>query len=86
MGSNLEREIKYPNHNTNIYIYNASFLDPATSVKIKKGYSPLMKDIKFLANWIPYKVKESHNDKTAILSFGSDTIKISLETGKLISK
>jgi len=57
MGATLEKELNYPDYKTTIYIYDAGFLDPATAIKIKKGWLPIMKDVKFLGNWIPYRIK-----------------------------
>lgn len=86
MGSKLEKEFNYPDYKATIYIYDAGFLDPATAIKIKKGRLPLMKDVKFLAHWLPYKITESHKGDIVQLSFNKDTVKISLKTGKLISE
>lgn len=86
MGHTLEKEFNYSDYKATIYIYDAGFLDPATAIKIKKGRLPLMKDIKFLGNWIPYKITESHKGDIVQLSFHKDTVEINLKTGELITK
>ncbi|OQX98752.1 MAG: hypothetical protein B6I20_10675 [Bacteroidetes bacterium 4572_117] len=86
MGPKLEKEIKYPDYKATVYIFDAGFIDPATSVKIKKGRLPFMKELVFLGNWIPYQVEETLNDSIVQFSYENDTIGIDLKTGKLITE
>ncbi len=86
MGATLEKEYNYPKYKTTIYVYDAGFLDPATAFKIRRKFLPLMKDVKFIGNWLPNKVKEFREGDYVKFSFQKDTIKISLKTGKLITK
>jgi hypothetical protein len=85
LGASYVKEFNYPKRHTSIYIYDAGFLDPVTSIKVRRGFFPFMKDLKTMNGWIPYGIKVSHNKDAAQLVFQTDTLKISLETGKLIS-
>ena len=85
MGARYEKEFNYPKRHTSIYIYDASLLAPATTIKVRKGFFPLMKDLKTMNGWIPYGIKVTHTKDVAQLVFQTDTLKISLETGELIA-
>ena len=86
MGATLEKEYNFPEYNTTIYIYNAGFLDPATAIKLRKGWLPIMKDIKFIGGYAASETKVLLKENIIQLSFQDTTFNISLKTSNLITE
>lgn len=86
MGATYLKEFNYPKQHTTVYLYDAGFLDPATAIKIRSGFLPLMKDIKLIPGWIPYGVKVSQSDEIVQIVYLSDTLRVDLKTAELIGK
>ena len=86
MGATFQKEFNYPKRQLSVYIYDAGFLGPASSIKVRKGFFPFMKNLKTMDGWIPYGIKAALTNDRVQLVFQSDTLRISLETGELISE
>ena len=82
-GGALEKEIHYPAYGKTLYIYNSSWLDPETTIKMREGWLPIMKDKK---HWYcaPNNIKIEKKGDYIQLKEGQDSIQINLKTGALI--
>ncbi|NJO90582.1 MAG: hypothetical protein HC831_17695 [Chloroflexia bacterium] len=68
MGGSLAKELDYPEHKIKLYLYDDSFLDAMTTLKIKHKFLPTMENLAFIDNCQPLELD--------ILKYG-DTLKIS---------
>lgn len=67
MGGSLAKELKYPEHKIKLFLYDESFLDARTTLKVKHKFWPTMKDLAFIEN--------CHPKELDIIKYG-DTLKI----------
>lgn len=81
----LEKEINYPKYGKTIYIYNSSFLDPETTIKMREGWLPIMKDKKHLNGWESSRIEIEQKDNIVELKneWTKAIVRINLETGKV---
>lgn len=81
----LEREINYPKYGKTVYIYNSSFLDPETTIKMREGWLPIMKDKKHLNGWESSRIEIEQKDNIVELKneWTKAIVRINLETGKV---
>jgi hypothetical protein len=68
MGGTLKKELNYPEHKIKLYLYDDSFLDAMTTLKIKNRFWPTMENLAFINNCHPLELD--------VLKYG-DTLKIS---------
>ncbi len=68
MGGTFAKELDYPEHKIKLYLYDDSFLDAMTTLKIKHKFWPTMENLAFIDNCHPVELD--------VLKYG-DTLKIS---------
>jgi len=82
MGGSMAKELDYPSYKVKIYLYDDSFLDPLTSIKIKKKFWPVMENLEFIEHCQPEEVKIWRHSDTVEIVHGHIAIKINLLTRK----
>lgn len=82
MGGSLAKELDYPSYKVKIYLYDDSFLDPLTTVKIKKKFWPVMENVAFIEHCRPEEVKVWRHNDTVEITHEHIAVKINLQTRK----
>lgn len=80
MGGKFEKELNYPGYHVKIYLYDDSFLDPLTTIKIKHKFWPVMQDLAFLENCKPSYLTISRQDDFVEFSCGLKVVRLNLKT------
>jgi len=78
MGGSLAKELNYPSHKVKLYLYDDSFLDAMTTLKIKHKTLPIMEDLAFVDNCRPLELKISEQNDTINISCNNVLIKVDL--------
>jgi hypothetical protein len=73
-------ELDYPNYKVKIYIFDNSFIEPITNIKIKDKTWPVMKKIAFIENYRPNELKTWRNYDT--LFFSTERIELRIDLKK----
>ena len=78
MGGSLAKELNYPSYKVKLYLYDDSFLDAMTTLKIKHKTLPIMQDLAFIDNCQPLELKIMKSNDTVNISCNNVVIKVDL--------
>lgn len=78
MGGTLAKELKYPEYKVKLYLYDDSFLDAMTTLKIKHRFWPTMENLVFIENCHPSELNINKIGDTIKITGGNIIIKVDL--------
>jgi hypothetical protein len=82
MGGTLIKELSYPKHKVKLYLYDDSFLDPLTTIKIKHKTWPVMEDLAYIENCQPSELTIWRHDDIVEFTYGDIQVRLFLITRK----
>jgi len=83
MGGTFYKELYFPQDKVTLYLYDDSFLEPLTTVKIKNKKWPFMKDIFFIENCYPSEIVSFRHNDSLEMSGKDIVVKMNLKTKKV---
>jgi hypothetical protein len=77
-------ELHYPNYKVKLYLYDDSYIESFTTVKIKNKRLPVMKNVAFIEGYRPTELKISKNKDTVFFTSKDIGLKFNLKSLKVI--
>ena len=80
LGGSVAKELNYPNHKVTLYLYDNSFMEQITTIKMKHKTWPIMEDVSFIEHCHPSQLKIWRHDDIVEFSYLDIYVRINLIT------
>jgi len=80
----LVRKYESKEYHQTFYIYDASWLDPVTIIKVRHSFLPILNEVKLIPQWHPDMVKFEERGDTLRISNYCQKVLVDLKTGKVL--